>query len=50
MLLFSLTSHVLSDPPTCKTKTHLLYTVKINTSVELDCSMAANPATGIKLK
>ena len=39
-----------SDPPTCRSKTHLLYTVKINTSVELHCNMAANPADDIKFR
>ena len=45
----SLSCHM-SDPPTCRSKTHLLYTVKINTSVELHCNMAANPADDIKFR
>ena len=32
-----------SDPPTCQTRTQVLYTVALNTSVVLGCEMAAHP-------
>ena len=41
-IIFCCNIHI-SDPPTCRTRTQVLYTVAINTSVELECSMVANP-------
>jgi len=37
-------------PPTCKSTTHVLYTVSLNTSVKLECGMEANPGTNIKFR
>ena len=39
-----------SDPPTCRTKTHLLYTVRFNTSVKLHCNMNANPEDDLQFR
>ena len=38
-------SFFIADPPSCRSRGQILYSVSLNSSVELECDMEANPAT-----